>query len=157
MTQSKKELAVAALKDGSVIDHIPSHSLFKAARILGLEELKSPVTIGNNLPSKRLGAKGIIKVADVEFPEKVINRIAIIAPSARVNIIRDFEVVEKRQVQLPEKVVGLIKCDNPKCITNNEPMSTVFHVVDREEATETVTLRCHYCNHTVDNHHVHLL
>lgn len=157
MTQEKKELAVAALRNGTVIDHIPSSALFKAVRILGIEDLTTPVTIGNNLPSRRLGAKGIIKVADVEYPESVINRIAIIAPSARINVIRDFDVVEKRTVQLPDTVVGLVKCDNPKCITNNEPMKTVFHVVDRDSATEHVVLKCHYCNHTVDNRHVRLL
>jgi len=154
-TTDKQELAVAALQAGTVIDHIPSGALFKAVKILGLEHLSTPVTIGNNLPSKRLGAKGIIKVADVEFPEADINRIAIIAPTARINIIRNFKVVEKRQVSLPERVVGLVKCDNPKCITNNEPMSTVFHVTDVGD--DTVSLRCHYCNHTVNNHNVRLL
>ena len=150
MTADKKELAVAALSAGTVIDHIPSSALFKAVKILGIANIHTPVTIGNNLPSKRLAAKGIIKVADVEFPEAVLNRIAIIAPTARINIIRDFKVV------LPEKVVGIVKCDNPKCITNNEPMSTVFHIVDREN-TECVTLRCQYCNHTVTNSKAHLL
>ena len=156
MTADKKELAVAALSAGTVIDHIPSSALFKAVKILGIANIHTPVTIGNNLPSKRLAAKGIIKVADVEFPEAVLNRIAIIAPTARINIIRDFKVVEKRQVELPEKVVGIVKRDNPKCITNNEPMSTVFHIVDREN-TECVTLRCQYCNHTVTNSKAHLL
>ena len=108
MTADKKELAVAALSAGTVIDHIPSSALFKAVKILGIANIHTPVTIGNNLPSKRLAAKGIIKVADVEFPEAVLNRIAIIAPTARINIIRDFKVVEKRQVELPEKVVGIV-------------------------------------------------
>lgn len=157
MNQVKKEIAVAALQNGTVIDHIPSKALFKAVKILGLEKFDTPVTIGNNLPSKRLGAKGIIKVADVEFPESVLNRIAIIAPTARINVIRDFTVVEKRQVEVPEKVVGLVKCDNPKCITNNEPMATVFHVENHDDTNEEVSLRCHYCNHTVDNRHVRLL
>ena len=115
----KKELAVAALQNGTVIDHIPSSVLFKAVKILGIEKLDTHVTIGNNLNSKKLGSKGIIKVADVEFPEATLNRIALIAPSAVVNIIRDFEVVEKHQVQLPDTIVGIVKCGNPKCITNN--------------------------------------
>lgn len=155
MMTDKKELAVAALQAGTVIDHIPSSALFKAVKILGLQDMKTPVTVGNNLPSKRLGAKGIIKAADVEFAEDVINRIAIIAPTARINIIRDFQVVEKRQVSIPERVVGLVKCDNPKCITNNEPMHTVFNVTDIGD--DRVSLRCHYCNHTVDNSNVRLL
>ena len=145
MTTDKKELAVAALQNGTVIDHIPSGALFRAVRILGIEQLDTAVTIGNNLPSGRLGKKGIIKVADVEFPEDVLNRIAIIAPTAMVNIIRNYEVVEKRPVVLPDVLVGLVKCSNPKCVTNHEPMATRFNVID----SESVKLRCHYCNHTI--------
>ena len=142
---SKKELAVAALKNGTVIDHIPSSALFKAVRILGIEELDSAVTIGYNLESEKLGKKGIIKVADVEFDEATLNRIAIIAPTAVVNIIRDYEVVEKRPVKLHSVLTSIVKCNNPKCITNNEPMATKFVVVSRDP----VVIRCHYCNHTV--------
>lgn len=141
----KKELAVAALRNGTVIDHIPSSALFKAVRILGIENLATSVTIGNNLASGKLGLKGIIKVADVEFDEATLNRIALIAPTAVVNIIRDFDVVEKRQVALPDTIVGIVKCANPKCITNNEPMATRFVVVGHDP----VAIRCHYCNHTV--------
>lgn len=145
MKADKKELAVAALRCGTVIDHVPNDVLFKAVKILGIENIKSHVTIGNNLSSKRLGSKGIIKVADVEFAEDVINRIALIAPNAKINIIRDFEVVEKRFVSLPDEIVGIVRCDNPKCITNNEPMNTRFTVIDREN----LTIRCHYCGRTV--------
>ena len=119
--------------------------LFNAVKILGIENIETHVTIGNNLESSKLGTKGIIKVADVFFPEATLNRIALIAPTAKVNIIRDFEVVEKRQVALPDTIVGIVKCGNPKCITNNEPMKTRFEVVDRDD----VTIRCHYCGHTV--------
>ncbi|MDE6309128.1 MAG: aspartate carbamoyltransferase regulatory subunit [Muribaculaceae bacterium] len=147
MTTSKKELAVAALRSGTVIDHIPSSMLFKAVRILGIENLDTQLTIGNNLESQRLGTKGIIKVADVFFPEEIINRIALIAPTAVVNIIRDFNVVEKRQVVLPDTIVGIVKCDNPKCISNNEPMRSRFNVISRNP----VTIRCHYCGHTTTN------
>ena len=142
---SKAELAVAALRNGTVIDHIPSEVLFKAVKILGIERIKSAVTIGNNLDSKKLGHKGIIKVADVFFPEATLNRIALIAPTAVVNIIRDYEVVEKFPVTLPETIVGIVKCGNPKCITNNDRMRTRFHVIDRDD----VTISCHYCSQAV--------
>ena len=142
MTVNKQELAVAALCNGTVIDHIPSTVLFKVVKILGIQNFDTAVTIGNNLDSKKLGTKGIIKVADVVFPESVLNRIALIAPSAVVNIIRDYEVVEKYPVTLPDTLVGLVKCSNPKCITNNEPMRTRFHVVDHDD----VTISCHYCS-----------
>ncbi|MBQ8773074.1 MAG: aspartate carbamoyltransferase regulatory subunit [Muribaculaceae bacterium] len=146
MTNTKKELAVAALQNGTVIDRIPSSALFKAVKILGIEKLDKHVTIGNNLDSKKLGSKGIIKVADTFFPEDVLNRIALIAPTAKINIIRDFEVVEKYPVSLPDNIIGIVKCGNPKCITNNEPMRTRFEVVDRQGPT----IRCHYCGHAVD-------
>lgn len=148
MTTDKKELAVAALRNGTVIDHIPSSSLFKAVRLLGIEKLDRHVTIGNNLESHRYGTKGIIKVADTEFADADLNRIALIAPRAKVNIIRDYEVVEKRSIELPETVVGIVRCANPKCITNNEPMATRFHVIDRSDV-DNVTIRCHYCGQVV--------
>lgn len=141
---TKKELAVAALRNGTVIDHIPAAALFEVVRLLQLEDSEMQLTIGNNLPSARQGRKGIIKVADTEFPEAVINRIALIAPTAKINVIRDYEVVEKRQVELPDSLIGVVKCNNPKCICNNEPMLTRFHVVSREP----VVIRCHYCGHT---------
>lgn len=141
----KKELAVAALRNGTVIDHIPSSALFKAVKILGIEKLDTAVTIGYNLDSKKIGRKGIIKVADVEFSEATLNRIALIAPTAVVNIIRDFSVAEKRRVELPETICDIVRCANPKCITNNEPMPTRFHVVSKDP----VEIRCHYCNHVV--------
>ena len=148
MRTDKKELAVAALQNGTVIDHIPSSALFNAVRFLGLEKLDKSVTIGYNLASKKLGTKGIIKVADTYFDDSVLNRIAIIAPTAVVNIIRDFEVVEKKRVTLPEELVDIIRCNNPKCITNNEPMSTRFDV-QATGGPEGVRLHCHYCNHSV--------
>ena len=145
MKENKKELAVAALRAGTVIDRVPCNMLFKAVRILGIEQMTNNVTIGNNLSSHRLGTKGIIKVADMEFAEDVLNRIALIAPNAKINIIRDYEVAEKRRVTLPDEIVGIVRCDNPKCISNNEPMRSRFTVIDRDD----VTSRCHYCGHTV--------
>jgi aspartate carbamoyltransferase regulatory subunit len=142
----KKELAVAALKNGTVIDHIPSDSLFKVVDLLGIQSIKNNVTIGYNLDSKKYGKKGIIKVANITFPEATLNRIAIIAPNAVINIIKDYEVVEKRKVELPDNIYGIVKCSNPKCITNNEPMRTHFHVIDREN----MILKCHYCERTED-------
>lgn len=145
MTKEKKELAVAALRNGTVIDHIPSDALFKCVDLLGIARLGKNITIGNNLESSRLGKKGIIKVADTDFPADVINRIAIIAPTAVINTIRDYEVVKKEPVQLPDEVVGLVECSNPKCICRNEPMPSRFRVTSRNP----VTLQCRYCEHEV--------
>ena len=138
-------LAVAALKNGTVIDRINPEALFKVADLLDIKSIKSSVTIGVNLDSKHMGKKGIIKVADTFFSQETLNRIALISPQAKVNIIHDYCVTEKRLVSLPDTLIDLVKCNNPKCITNKEPMPTVFHVVDRAP----VTLRCHYCEHKV--------
>ncbi len=136
-----KELQVAALENGTAIDHIPSEQLFKVVALLQLQKLNNRITIGNNLKSGKMGAKGIIKVSDKFFQEDEINRIALVAPSVNLNIIRDFEVVEKKKVTLPDEITEIVRCNNPKCITNNEPMKTRFHVIDKEK----VELQCHYC------------
>ena len=141
----KKELAVAALESGTVIDHIPSDALFKAVRLLELEQMEKSVTIGNNLPSPQMGTKGIIKIADTVFPDEVINRIAVIAPSAVINIIEDYEVVSKQAVELPDEIVDIVRCSNPKCVTRNEPMRSRFTVASREP----VALRCCYCDNEI--------
>jgi len=137
----QKELQVAALKNGTVIDHIPTEQLFKVVSLLGIQHLTTRVTIGCGLDSKKMGKKGILKIADKFFEQDEINRISLIAPSVKLNIIRDYEVVEKKLVYLPDELLGLVKCNNPKCITNNEPMKTRFKVTDREN----VSLQCHYC------------
>ena len=128
----KKELQVAALENGTVIDHIPSEKLFTVVSLLGLEHMNNNITIGFNLNSKKLGKKGIIKIADKFFCDDEINRIAVVAPNVKLNIIRNYEVVEKRELVLPDELRGIVKCANPKCITNNEPMPTRFHVIDKD-------------------------
>lgn len=144
--EKNKELAVAALEHGTVIDHIPSDAVFKAVKVLGLENTPHAVTVGMNLESARLGKKGIIKVSDIEYDDDTLNRIALIAPSAVVNVIRDYKVVEKHPVALPDTIIGIVRCANPKCVTNNEPMRTKFDVVER---SPEVVIRCRYCNHSV--------
>lgn len=147
-----KELQVAALKSGTAIDHIPSDQLFKVVKLLKLHELKNRITIGNNLNSRKMGTKGIIKISDKFFEEDEINRIALVAPRVKLNIIKNYEVVEKKRVTLPDVVVGIVKCNNPKCITNNEPMQTWFNVVDKEK----VTLQCHYCEVKINKEDINL-
>lgn len=146
---NKKELQVAALENGTVIDHIPSEKLFTVVSLLGLKQMSNNITIGFNLQSKKLGKKGIIKIADKFFTDDEINRIAVVAPNVKLNIIRNYEVVEKRELSLPDELIGIVKCANPKCITNNEPMKTLFHVIDKQKGI----LQCHYCNNeqNIDN------
>ena len=142
----KKELVVVALENGTVIDHIPSDKLFKVVSILGLDKLDSQITIGNNLSSKKRGLKGIIKITDKYFESSEINRIALIAPNAVLNVIKDYKVVEKQKLTLPDQVCGIIKCVNPKCVTNNQPIETKFHVVDKE----SINVKCHYCERMIE-------
>ncbi len=138
-----KELLVAAIQDGTVIDHIPAEKTYQVATLLGLENLSTPVTIGCNYPSEKVGTKGIIKVAEKFFTDEEISRLSVVAPNVILNIIHDYEVVEKKAVETPDELRGIVRCNNPKCICNNEPMQTLFHIVDKQ----TGTLRCHYCNH----------
>ena len=137
----KEELQVVALKNGTVIDHIPTDKLFTVVNLLGLQNSDSNITIGNNLKSQKLGKKGLIKVADRFFSDEEISRLSIVAPNVQLNIIHDYEVVEKKKVIMLDVVKGIVKCSNPKCITNNEPMTTIFHVLCKENGV----LKCHYC------------
>ena len=136
-----KQLIVNAIKNGTVIDHIPAKNLFKVISILALENIDSQITFGTNLDSKRLGSKAIVKIADKYFLDEEINKIALVAPQAKLNIIRDYEVIEKRVVEVPESITGIVKCVNPKCITNMEEVKTKFTVIVKND----VALKCYYC------------
>ena len=142
MMNDKKELQVAALENGTVIDHIPSEKLFTVVALLGLEHMHNNITIGFNLQSKKLGKKGIIKIADKFFTDDELNQLSVISPNVTLCTIKDYEVVEKKEVKTPDHLTGIVKCKNPKCITNNEPMQTVFHVIDKQKGI----IQCHYCN-----------
>lgn len=153
MSENKQELQVAALKNGTVIDHIPSEKLFKVVSLLGLEKMSNNITIGFNLDSKKLGKKGIIKIAEKFFEEDEISRISLVAPNAHINVVRNYEIVEKKTINIPDRLVGIVKCNNPKCITNNEPMTTIFTLTDRERGV----LKCHYCEKEQNKNNVEVL
>ena len=136
-----KQMSVSAIESGTVIDHIPAKNLFKVIQILGLDRIDSQITFGTNLESKKLGRKAIIKISGKFFEDEDINRIALVAPEAKLNIIRGYEVVEKKVVEVPDTIVGIAKCMNPKCITNFEQVITKFRVVSKK----SVALKCHYC------------
>ena len=122
------------------------------ANILKLQNLTTPVTIGYNYPSKKIGCKGIIKISDKYFTDEEISRLSVVAPKVVLNIIKDYEVVEKKTVETPDELHDIVRCNNPKCITNNEPMQTVFTVVDKEHGT----LKCRYCDKEQDINRVQL-
>jgi aspartate carbamoyltransferase regulatory subunit len=149
----KKELKVSAIKNGTVIDHIPSQNLFSVINILGLNNIKQAVTFGFNLESKKLGKKAIIKVADIFFKDADLNKISLVAPDAKLNIIKDYSVVEKKVVSVPDEISGIAKCMNPKCITNHEQMTTSFDVIQKSP----VKLKCRYCDKITDQEHLEII
>ena len=134
---------VVAIKNGTVIDHIPSAKLFEVVNLLHLQDVRdSAIIVGYNLKSKKFGHKSLIKVFDKFFTDAELNQLSVVAPNVTLCIIRDYEIVEKKTVVLSDELHGIIKCGNPKCITNNEPMRTLFHVINKEAGI----CCCHYCN-----------
>ncbi|EKD43798.1 MAG: Aspartate carbamoyltransferase regulatory chain [uncultured bacterium] len=133
---------VFAIKEGTVIDHIPAGQALKIIRILKLQNNEKIVTMGMNFPSKTLKKKDIIKIEERELTPEEANKVAILAPMATINIIRNFELAKKFKVEMPAQVEKIIVCPNPKCITNNEEMRTIFYT---QENNNEVTLQCRYC------------
>ncbi|MCZ7359808.1 MAG: aspartate carbamoyltransferase regulatory subunit [Candidatus Methanoperedens sp.] len=143
---SKKEMRVRRIKHGTVIDHVTAGQALNVLRILGISgTTKAVVSVAMNVPSGVMGSKDIVKVEDRELEEEEVDRISLIAPNATINIIRDFEVIEKYKVDLPDSLEGVVKCDNPNCISNtNEPVTSKF-IVNKKP----VELRCIYCDHVI--------
>lgn len=150
MNKEIKQLKVSAIKNGTVIDHIPAKNLFKVINILGLTRIDNQITFGTNLESKQLGIKAIVKISDKFFVDEEINRIALAAPQAKLNIIRNYKVEEKKKVIVPDEFTGIVKCVNPKCITNNEFVKTRFRVISKKD----VSLKCYYCEKITDQEHM---
>jgi len=148
-----KQLSVSAIESGTVIDHIPASSLFKVIKILRLDSIPNQITFGTNLESKTDGKKAIIKIANKFFEKEDINRIALVAPKAKLNIIKDYEVVEKKVVEVPDTIVAIARCMNPKCITNFEKVTTRFKVVSKKP----LALKCHYCEKITDQERLEII
>ncbi|MFQ6076874.1 MAG: aspartate carbamoyltransferase regulatory subunit [Candidatus Bathyarchaeia archaeon] len=143
---------MAKIRNGSVVDHItPGHAL-EVLRILGVTGRGGDVISAlMNVASKRYGRKDIVKIENKELKPEEVNKIALIAPHATINIVRDHAVVEKRRVKLPSVVKGIVRCTNPTCITNtNEPIESVFYV---ENGTPP-RLRCHYCDRSMNREEI---
>ena len=139
---SRKELVVSALENGTVLDHIPAENVYRALDLLNLKGIENQITIGINLNSKAQGRKGIIKIEGRFFEDDELGKLALIAPHATVNVIRDFKVVEKKELELPKEVIGIAKCRNPKCVTNHQPIKTRFATVEKNNE---IQLLCHFC------------
>ena len=142
--EKKKELTVSAIENGTVIDHIPADKVFQVVKILGLEKVSTPVYFGTNVESKKYGTKGFIKVSNKYFEPEDVNKIALVAPTASIIEIKDFEVIRKQTVTIPERIENIVKCFNPNCVTNKEhDVPTKFTVI--KDTQGNIKLHCHYC------------
>jgi aspartate carbamoyltransferase regulatory subunit len=149
----KKELSVSAIKEGTVIDHIPSNATLKVVDILDLKGIRSIISVVTNLNSKKMGKKGIVKIGGKNLTKEEFNKIALIAPDATVNIIKDYNVKKKIKVAIPETLNKIIRCSNPNCVTNNEKVTTKFYVLSKAP----LKLRCHYCERNMYKEDISLL
>ncbi|MFH1442518.1 MAG: aspartate carbamoyltransferase regulatory subunit [Candidatus Micrarchaeota archaeon] len=142
MAKTEKDmLKVKKIESGIVVDHIPQGKSTKLLSILGInEEFKGTVSVLINVPSGSSGLKDIIKIEGRELRKKELEKIALIAPLATINIIKDFEVIEKYKVKLPEVLEGVVQCPNPNCITNKEGVAKL-HVKERNP----LKLQCNFC------------
>src|SRR3990172_10206276 len=145
---SERELKVSKIKSGTVIDHIRGGFALDTVKILGITgKEKRVMTIAINVPSKRFRIKDIVKIEGKALSSQEVNRIALVAPHASINIIHDYAVVEKLEVKLPHAIEGIVKCVNPCCISNSdEPVSSKFYV----KTEEPLMLKCHYCGVTLE-------
>ena len=145
MTQNKKlELKIKAIENGTVIDHISANKALHILKVLGLPDSETKnVTVAMNVSSNEIGRKDILKIENRELDAEELNQVALIAPKATINIIRNYEPVKKDKIILPDKITSIIKCTNAKCITNweNEPITPIFNVIQKNPPV----VRCHYC------------
>jgi aspartate carbamoyltransferase regulatory subunit len=147
MMSDTSQLLVRRIKDGTVIDHIEAGKALLVLRALSITGKEGNViTVALNVPSSKHGKKDIIKVENRFLETSETNKLALIAPRATINIIRDYKLIEKRRIQLPESIIGIFKCPNMKCITNSgELIKSIIDVIDKEK----VILECRYCSRTL--------
>jgi len=150
--QARQELYVRKIKDGTVIDHITPGFALDVLKILGINGKDGEVvSVALNVESKLLHHKDIVKIQNRELKPSEVDKIALIAPNATINIIRNYDVASKKVVELPPSIRGIIKCDNPSCISNSrEPVEPRFGV-DRKEP---IRVRCYFCGHVMEREDV---
>ena len=137
---SDRELRVSKIESGTVVDHITGGQALNVLALLGIDGSSGEaVSAAMNVPSDRLGRKDVVKVENRELSEAELDVLSLIAPEATINIIRSYDVVEKKRVERPERVVGVLACENRECITNtDEPVDAKFEVLPDG-------VRCEYC------------
>ncbi|NIU38711.1 aspartate carbamoyltransferase regulatory subunit [Candidatus Bathyarchaeota archaeon] len=149
---AKRTLRVSKIREGTVIDHITGGHALDVIKILGITgRTGGIVTVAINIPSKILKVKDIVKVEGRKIASAEVDKIALLAPHATINIIRSYRVVEKQRVKLPKVIRGIVKCANPACISNSdEPVQATFYV----EREEPLRLKCHYCGYVMEKQDV---
>ncbi len=150
-----RELRVTPIKNGTVIDHIPAGMALKVLKILGIGDgVASTVTVAMHVPSRLMGWKDIVKVEDRELAAREIDKIALVAPTASVNVIRNYNVAEKHRVALPDRAVGILKCGNPNCISNTkEPVESEFLV----RSKNPLRVFCKFCDRELEDIPAHIV
>ncbi|WP_433624558.1 aspartate carbamoyltransferase regulatory subunit [Halomicrococcus sp. NG-SE-24] len=138
---SEHELRVSKIHNGTVIDHITGGQALNVLAILGIDGSEGEaISVGMNVPSDRMGSKDIVKVEGRELSQDEVDVLSLIAPDATINIIREYDVVEKHRLERPERVVGVLSCPNRNCIsTADEPVDSKFEVLPDG-------VRCEYCD-----------
>ena len=144
----QSDLLVRRIRDGTVIDHINEGKGLKVLEALDIDGTSGNViTIALNMPSGKLNKKDMIKVEGRFLEDDDTNKLAVIAPASTVNIIKDYKLVEKRRVALPNEIDRIFRCSNPDCISNSaERMDSIMDVIDKEH----LVLKCRYCNRILD-------
>ena len=148
----RPEYKVTALRQGTVIDHLPPGTALQALKVLG-DQGGNTVTVGVNLTSRKMTKKDLIKIENKELTERDFEKIALLAPHSTIAIIRDYKVVEKSDVGIPDEFVDVLRCPNPACITNHDPVSTRFQV----ESEDPLKIRCRFCEREVGKDELDLI
>lgn len=147
-----KSQSVAAIKNGTVIDHIRNEATLDVLQILKLKDVDGIVSIAYNLDSKSMQKKGLIKIGGKNLSTKEIQKIAVLAPNCTMSIIENYKVKEKTKLEIPDEIIGVAKCINPNCITNNESVRTKFNI----ENKSPLKVRCVYCERTMTREELHI-
>lgn len=134
------KMQVEAIKAGTVIDHIPKHIGFKLLSLFRLTEIEQRITIGFNLPSKKLGKKDLIKIENIFLNDDQINQLAIYAPCATVNYINEYNLIGKIFPTLPKKIDRILICPNSNCISHKNFIHSCFFF-----KKDNIHLKCKYC------------
>ena len=141
------ELKVKPIKNGTVIDHIKQNRALNILSMLNLPDAETSIMVAINVESPDMQHKDIIKIEGRELSQEEVDKLVLLAPKATLNIIRDYEIVRKSQLQLNDEITGVVECSNPNCITNtNEPIENTFKVVSKEP----LLLKCHFCERDMD-------